>query len=124
MKRALLILSVFLSACGGGQDALPATEAGAATVEPLKEAPITEPAATAGATQSEWELAQAEVARLRNLLDSYSDGHAGLTTALEQTSANADWCNGLIAGINDFEYIEDTESANILKDLKQAQGCP
>ena len=75
-------------------------------------------------TLSRWEQTQKEVSRLRNLLDSSSDGYAGLGDALEQPEANEAWCNGLTTAINDFNYISDAESANTLETLETEFGCP
>jgi hypothetical protein len=96
------------------------------TVELPSETPAIEPTATRtpAPTKTEWELAQEQVSRLRNLLDSNSDGYNGLTIALEQAEPNKDWCNGLTAGINDFDYIKDTESSETLQSLKEMNGCP
>lgn len=79
---------------------------------------------TSAPTLSEWETIRQQIARLRNLLDRDSDGYAGLTAALEQDSPNAAWCAGIGAAIGDFNYVGDSESAQALEMLMDAQGCP
>ena len=84
---------------------------------------VTGPAALTP-TLTEWELVQTSIESLRNLLDRESDGYQGLTTALEQLEPNQAWCGGLSAAIGDFNYINDEESAQALRDLQETQGCP
>lgn len=83
-----------------------------------------QPSPSPAPTLTEWEAVQKQVERLRNLLDRDSDGYAGLTLALEQDAPNSEWCAGLTAAIGDFNYMGDSESAQVLEGLGDSQGCP
>lgn len=86
---------------------------------PAQEVTPLEPAATL----TEWELVQRTVATYLNRLGRGSDGYQGLTLALEQPEPNQTWCGGLGAAIADFDYANDGESAQVLRDLQISQGC-
>lgn len=138
MKRLLLVTLVYalsLAGCSPQAAGTPPAPPAPATVRPSRPPtvvvspavlPTSSPAVTSApaATLSEWEQVQRQLGRYRNLLDAYSDGHTGLTLALERPEPDETWCNGLTAGINDFEYVKDTESADALLELKHSQGCP
>ena len=140
MKRLIILILCFLAACVPATSvppptltppppaptAEPATQVTESPVELPSETPAIEPTATRtpAPTKTEWELTQDQVSRLRNLLDSYSDGYNGLTSALEQTGPNKTWCDGLTIAINDFAYIKDSESAETLQGLKDLNDCP
>ena len=140
VKCLIVLILCFLAACvpatpnppptGTLSPPTPTSEPAAPPTEPPVELPsetlAIEPTATRAPvpTKTDWDLVQEQVSRLRNLLDSYSDGYNGLTTALEQNGPNKDWCEGLTAGIGDFDYIKDTESSETLQGLKEMNGCP
>jgi hypothetical protein len=67
---------------------------------------------------------QKQVGALRNRLDSTSDGYTGLTQALQEAGPTEAWCGGLAAAIGDFNYVNDSASAQALTDLQAEQGCP
>lgn len=94
------------------------------TVVAVTPAVTSETLATLTSTKSEWELIQEQVASFRNLLDQNSDGYNGLTEALQQLGLNETWCNGINAAIVDFNYLNSTQNAQALSNLKTAQGCP
>jgi hypothetical protein len=101
----------------------PASSTPESTIPPTAAATMP-PAETATATLTPWEEVQADVRSLRNRLDSASDGYTGLSLALDQPQPNEAWCAGLNAGLNDFNYAKDLDSAARLEKLLQEQGCP
>lgn len=74
-------------------------------------------------TLTPWEMVQRLVSNFRNQLERGSDGFTGLSIALEQVEPNFDWCNGLSAAINDFNYVRDVENAQKLEAMRADQGC-
>jgi hypothetical protein len=101
----------------------PATEIRPVVETAVLETQVEESSATPIPTLTEWEQVQHTIESYRNRLERNSDGYQGLTTALEQTEPNPDWCGGLNAAIGDFAYVNDEESVQALRDLQDAQGC-
>ncbi|KAA3653833.1 MAG: hypothetical protein DWQ04_34970 [Chloroflexi bacterium] len=75
------------------------------------------------ATLSPWEQVQKQVSTLRNRLERGTEGYEGLSTALEEAEPNKKWCSNLLIAIQDFNYINDTASAEAIQTLAQSQNC-
>ncbi len=129
-KGLWLALALVLTACGSPPvaDAPPQPSPNITRTATAGPTPSATPSAvvvsTPTATLSEWEQVQRQVAQYRSRFSSDSDGYAGLTLALEQAEPNPAWCGGLSAAIGQFNYANDTASANALTTLKQSQNCP
>lgn len=74
-------------------------------------------------TLTPWQQVQQQVETLRNRLERGSEGHQGLSTALEESEPNETWCSNILIAIQDFNYVNDTASAEAIRELADAQNC-
>ncbi len=82
-----------------------------------------QPTESSPPTLTAWEQVQQQVEQLRQRLERGSDGYQGLSTALEESEPNENWCNNLLIAIQDFKYINDTTGSQAVQELANTQNC-